>query len=390
MRAVRLVLAITLLIGAHHLAAQDVAQVPPPAPAAAATPPSASDPDDVDPRAREDTDDGKKSTLDPCYDDWRCPDPLAGEGSITAADYSIHAPDYRPPAFKSSVTIRRCVKQRGGKNKCFTLIRRQVRMARGFTPKPGAAPWQVQLQRPAQLLKVTRRTLDWEDRLECGGSLIAWGWVVTAAHCIDDLGANIKDAGYRIRLGVSNIQAGVEGASYKIVDAVVSPKYDDKGYFSDIALIHFAADEQTDRSKRAWVQLITVDPQPPWFDRGAGSHAYFYGWGQTEAKRPSAMLQMGVVALQPSARCARSTIALCASGVGSNWAAQCHGDSGGPLVVFENKVPTLIGIVSHNVGKVECGSNKAPGVFTRIAPFKTWIEQHTGPLPKPRPAANAP
>ena len=126
-----------------------------------------------------------------------------------------------------------------------------------------------------------------------------------------------------------------------------------------------------------------MPPTPPATRNRPGQQAFFYGWGQTERDHPSAPLQIGVVALQPAAACPHSAITLCGKGLGSAGAAQCHGDSGGPLVMFDDRVPTLIGIVSHNQGLAKCGENPAPGVFTRIAPFRGWIEGLTGKLAVP-------
>jgi secreted trypsin-like serine protease len=130
------------------------------------------------------------------------------------------------------------------------------------------------------------------------------------------------------------------------------------------------------------VQSIPLDNPSAITQPILGKQAFFYGWGQTEKEHPSAPLQIGAVQIVPDRAC-DNKIALCAKGIGPEGAAQCHGDSGGPLVVYDNRSPTLIGLVSHNQGAAACGENPRPGVFTRIAPFREWIESKTGKLQAP-------
>jgi len=48
-----------------------------------------------------------------------------------------------------------------------------------------------------------------------------------------------------------------------------------------------------------------------------------------------------------------------------------QGDSGGP--VTQNKV--LVGVVSWGIG---CARAGFPGVYTRVAQLRNWIQQNTG------------
>lgn len=58
------------------------------------------------------------------------------------------------------------------------------------------------------------------------------------------------------------------------------------------------------------------------------------------------------------------------AGYGEGGIDSCQGDSGGPIVYNG----TLLGLVSWGHG---CARANAPGVYTKVANYITWIHDHT-------------
>lgn len=324
----------------------------------------------------------------PCgYYSLRCPDPMTLDKEPTLLSSNLPAPDAKParPTGRRVYVRRRLVMFQDGKLIQIKTTRRTQRAGGNtWVAKPGDAPWMAQIQRPVFVRSVTNRALQWDDRQFCGGAKIAPGWIVTAAHCLNDNGIDIRAAGYRVRLGMTDIRDGRVGASYKIVRVIQHHNYGKPTRFSnDIALIQFAADAETARAGPSWIETIAIDPDQPGAKSYGGKEAWFYGWGVTNNQRPSAQLRYGKIKLQPDGGCTNPLISLCGRGEGVQGSTQCHGDSGGPLIVHQGRVPVLVGLVSHNAGKQTCGVNEKQGVYTRVAAARGWIQGYTGRLPTP-------
>ncbi|MFM5950361.1 MAG: S1 family serine peptidase [Novosphingobium sp.] len=262
----------------------------------------------------------------------------------------------------------------------------------GFAVPGNTAPWMAQIRRPEKMTGITQRRLTWAERHQCSGAVIKQGWVLTAAHCLTDTldirgnTADIRKLNYRVWLGVKDIGKERSGTSYRIVGIHRPTDYNPANFSSDIALVHYAVDPETDLSRGVQASAIAVDRLPPDRRHYANDVVHFYGWGKTERDAISGPLLFGKAVLAPDDQCKFSAIALCGLqiakiGIPGRQSTQCHGDSGGPLVWFSaRRVPLLIGVVSHNVGKATCGTQRNAGVFTRASAFIAWMERVAGPL----------
>jgi len=241
----------------------------------------------------------------------------------------------------------------------------------------GATPWQAQIYSGHP--KWTKEDLEsgrdgWDMAHKCGGSLIADGWVLTAAHCIN--AERIKN-GHRVRLGADYIDND-EGVTYKIDRMVRHARWNKNSHAYDIALVHFVADAETNPENAGPVEAIPLYDGPP---LEPGENVYATGWGQLdEAKDSGFQSELTAVDLITAACADYPQYAnvpeyqLCATGrTPGDDADTCTGDSGGPLVLdTDNRV--LVGVVNYGVG---CYREDSAGVYLRIDHdhFVDWIHR---------------
>ena len=240
----------------------------------------------------------------------------------------------------------------------------------------GGAPWQAQLYTPhaypdAELKGRTQA----EAAHKCGGSLIADGWVLTAAHCM--AGADMAK-GWRIRLGTLDLEFD-DGVSYRVDRVIRHARYSSRTKRNDIELLHFVADDQTDGSGAGRIATIrkygTEDSDD--LDLAPGTAVTAMGFGRTVDDKTQAIstellqVDLQTVACEGApADISNKTDAssICAYAPGKD---TCQGDSGGPLVLTEG-APVLVGIVSWGIS---CGQPGYPGVYVRVSQYLDWIDR---------------
>ncbi|HSD17540.1 MAG TPA: serine protease [Thermomonas sp.] len=291
------------------------------------------------------------------------------------------------------------------------------RIVGGEPARPGSAPWQVEILSSPQYddadraydatladsdsckIHLAERTA-YELAHKCGGAWIGDGWVVTAAHCVDNIpgfdgreGNVLTDR--RIRLGTQNLT--VDDGLFAIDAVVIHGRYTKARKLDDIALVRVVVDPRIAafeaNGRLAAVPLMGAGDRD--FDPGEALRVTGWGWmGQRNAgdavtrmdsaqrlQRNPADLQQLTLNHLPDARCAEEygkqygAGTLCAGSLAADGSIatgkdSCQGDSGGPLTREEDGgARSLVGVVSGGKG---CGAGK-PAVYTRMSQYDDWI-----------------
>ncbi|XP_055384435.1 venom protease-like [Condylostylus longicornis] len=216
---------------------------------------------------------------------------------------------------------------------------------------------------------------------KCAGSLISDQYILTAGHCLST--PSCGEAAY-VRLGeldLSNDEDDADPEDFDVIERIPHPFYSDASKYHDIALIKLDRKVNINPYKRPACLPSTFD--------GPESTVIVTGWGRTKyLGGRSSELQKVVLDKFNRSECNEiytqipnellkvgidEKIQLCAGSFNEKKDA-CQGDSGGPMQVYHHSeycMYTIIGITSFGI---LCGNPGIPGVYTRVFPYNSWIE----------------
>ncbi|XP_078741698.1 LOW QUALITY PROTEIN: transmembrane protease serine 2-like, partial [Lampetra fluviatilis] len=253
-----------------------------------------------------------------------------------------------------------CPSGKGISLKCIDCGRSTVvnRIVGGVNSALGRWPWQV--------------SLHYRGSHACGGSVVAPGWLVTAAHCVNQVG---HDQASNWVAYVGFLKQNQMGSAQKsaVQRIYVNTNYDASTQDFDIALMKLAS-PVTFTSIVKPVCLPTAGT-----NFAAGTQCWISGWGLMVEKGDVAnTMQEAQIPLIGLDTCnARTMYAgqltqrMQCAGYASGGVDACQGDSGGPLVcASDDGLWRLTGATSWGIG---CARANKPGIYSKIPEYLSWI-----------------
>ncbi|KAG8581672.1 hypothetical protein GDO81_007749 [Engystomops pustulosus] len=231
------------------------------------------------------------------------------------------------------------------------------RIVGGSNTSPGSWPWLVNIRLNGELI--------------CGGVLLGDAWVLTAAHCFN---GNMNELHWTVVAGQYNLNKEEnEKAPYQVNRIITHPKFNQKTFNNDIALLELTSSVVVSPSAiPVCLPAVPMDPTP-------GTNCYIAGWGSLyEDGPPSDVIMEARVPVLSQESC-KSTLGkdmltntMFCAGYLTGGIDSCQGDSGGPLTCQDptSKQYVIYGITSWGNG---CGERGKPGVYTRVTAFIEWI-----------------
>lgn len=236
--------------------------------------------------------------------------------------------------------------------------------------------------------------IPWQVLLEvngadaCGGSIIAPGWIITAAHCVEGRTA----AQLKVYAGISQRSQKSTGQMRTVAQIIIHQNWGanpNSVNDNDIALLRL----NTPLTFNTNVQSIryATDRDATIGLTNVGISARISGWGLLGwgGVQPN-QLQSALVPIQSNVTAAGQynplpgnldiTANMIPAGFPAGNVDACTGDSGGPLIVFESGIPVLAGIVSYGF---QCARPNFFGIYTRVSRYCDWIADRVATIEGP-------
>merc|ERR1712079_392222 len=218
---------------------------------------------------------------------------------------------------------------------------------------------------------------------QCGGSLIAPGVILTAAHCVDKFRQNPTEL--KIRCGEWDTQHQTEPYPHQdreVSNLAIHPEFDGRNLQNDFAVLFVSEDFILDQH----IDTACLPAADEIFD---STTCFATGWGKDQfgaAGQYQVVLKEIDLPVVNQGVCQdklRSTRLgqkyklhdsfLCAGCIAGK--DTCKGDGGSPLVCpskYDPNTYVQAGIVAWGVG---CGENGVPGVYADVSKATCWIDQ---------------